>query len=188
VTPLSRLVLSEMTVVVDPPTPSEGQMGKAKPSTVSKRKSATSSKRVGGQKIVARAQRNKHPAVRSPKGSPLHSVAADSTETRLVHPHSTREASVVGNRASALDDVSPMIRDNHPKKGFEFSLATPSVRAYQIKLLELTEANMQFAFEFGQRLAVIKSPFEFVAVIAEFTNRRVAMFRKYSKEMAVYPF
>jgi hypothetical protein len=76
----------------------------------------------------------------------------------------------------------------NPEKGFDLFLATPNLQAYQTKLLELTEANMQFAFEFGQRLAGIKSPFEFVAVIAEFTNRRVSMFRKYSKEMAVYPF
>jgi hypothetical protein len=160
-------------------------MGKTKPAAVSKRKSATSSKRLRGPKIVARAQRNKQPAVRSPKGSPLRSVAVDSTETALAHPHSRREASIVENRSSAINDVS---RTMNPEKGFDLFLATPNLQAYQTKLLELTEANMQFAFEFGQRLAGIKSPFEFVAVIAEFTNRRVSMFRKYSKEMAVYPF
>jgi hypothetical protein len=163
-------------------------MGKAKPATVSKRKSATSSKHVPGPKKVARAQRNKQPVVRSPKDNPLRSFAADSTETPLVHPLSKREASIVENRASTLNDVSRIMRNDNPKKGFDFSLATPNVQAYQTKLLELAEANMQFAFEFGQRLAIIKSPFEFVAVIAEFTNRRVAMFREYSKEMAVYPF
>jgi hypothetical protein len=73
--------------------------------------------------------------------------------------------------------------DNDSKQGFDFSSATGNVGAYQAKLLEMAQANMQFAFEFAQRLAQIRSPVEFLSVIAEFTNKRVAMFRKYSKEM-----
>jgi hypothetical protein len=41
-----------------------------------------------------------------------------------------------------------------------------------------------FSFEFAGRLATIGSPFEILSVIAEFTNKRIDMFRKYSKEMA----
>ena len=48
----------------------------------------------------------------------------------------------------------------------------------------MAQAHMTFAFEFSQRLATIRSPVEFFTVIAEFTSKRVAMFRKYSKEMA----
>jgi hypothetical protein len=59
-----------------------------------------------------------------------------------------------------------------------------NVRAYQAKLLEMAQANMQFAFEFAQRLATIRSPVEFISVNAEFTSKRIAMFRKHSKEMA----
>jgi hypothetical protein len=70
------------------------------------------------------------------------------------------------------------------KKGFDFSSAAASVRAYQAKLLEMAQANMQMAFEFTQRLAAIRSPVEFLGVIAEFSNKRIAMFQKYSKEMA----
>jgi hypothetical protein len=43
---------------------------------------------------------------------------------------------------------------------------------------------MTFAFGFSQRLATIRSPVEFFTVIAEFTSKRIAMFGKYSKEMA----
>jgi hypothetical protein len=43
---------------------------------------------------------------------------------------------------------------------------------------------MQFAFEFAQGLATIRSPVEFPSVIAEFTSKRIAMFRKHSTEMA----
>jgi len=62
--------------------------------------------------------------------------------------------------------------------------ATANVRAYQAKLLEIAQANLQFAFEFARRLAAIRSPFEFLSVTAEFTSRRIAMFQKYSKELA----
>jgi hypothetical protein len=52
------------------------------------------------------------------------------------------------------------------------------------KLLELTQANMQFAFEFAAKLAAIKSPIEILGVIVEFTSNRIAMLQKFSIEMA----
>ena len=73
--------------------------------------------------------------------------------------------------------------DNDLKKGFEFSSATAEVRAYQAKLLEMAQANMQFPFEFAQRLGTIRSPVEIPSVIAEFTSKRIALFQKHSKEM-----
>jgi hypothetical protein len=96
---------------------------------------------------------------------------------------------VAALKAAALHDGgSQMMRDNNPKKGFDFSLATASVQAYQAKLLEMAQANIEFAFEFSQRLGAIRSPFEVFDVIAEFTRRWIDMFGKYSKEMAGYPF
>ena len=56
--------------------------------------------------------------------------------------------------------------------------------AYQVMLVETAQANMTFAFEFSRRLATIRSPLEFLNVIAEFASDRIAMFGKYSKEMA----
>ena len=50
----------------------------------------------------------------------------------------------------------------------------------------MAQANMTFAFEFSQRLATIRSPLEFLNVIAEFTSKRITMFGKYSKEMAEF--
>ena len=44
--------------------------------------------------------------------------------------------------------------------------------------------NMQFAFDFAQKPATIRSPVEFLSVIAEFTSKRIAMFQKFSIEMA----
>ena len=70
------------------------------------------------------------------------------------------------------------------KHGFDFSSSTENVRAYQAKLLELTQANMRFAFEFAAKLAAIRSPIEIFSVIVEFTSKRIAMFQKFSIEMA----
>jgi hypothetical protein len=60
------------------------------------------------------------------------------------------------------------------------------VRGYQAMLLEMAQANMQFSFEFTQRLATIRSPIEFLNAIVEITNRRIATFEKHSKEMAAF--
>jgi hypothetical protein len=48
----------------------------------------------------------------------------------------------------------------------------------------MAQANIQFSFEFAQRLAKIRSPIEFLNVITESTNKRIAMYEKHSKEMA----
>jgi len=72
------------------------------------------------------------------------------------------------------------------RKGFDFSQLIASAQAYQAKLLEVTQANMQFVFDFSQRLATIRSPFEFLAVITEFTGRRIIMIGKHSKELSSF--
>jgi Phasin protein len=154
---------------------------------MSKRKPATASKHARSPKIAAKAQRATQAIVRSPKDSRLRSVAAGSTESPPKrHNDAQQEAPpLVENPATALQDACKQtMTDNDSKKGFDFSSATANVRAYQAKLLEMAQANMQFAFEFGQRLATIRSPVETFSVIAEFTSKRMAMFRKYSKEMA----
>jgi hypothetical protein len=173
-------------------------------------------KRARSPKIAARAQRNKQAIVKSAKDSLLRSVAASPIETPLkLHDDSKQKAPIVEeqkapivqnqkdpiveNRVAALkavalkaaalsDGGSQMMRDNNPKKVFDFSLATVSMQAYQATLLEVAQANTKFAFEFSQRLATIRSPFDFFAVIAEFTSMRIDMFGKHAKEMAAYPF
>ena len=167
---------------------------------MSKRKPATVSKHTHSPKIAARAQRAAQAIVRSPKDSRQHSVETGSTESPAKHhSDSNQEAPLAENPVTALQQEAPLIEnpvtalqdackatvaDNASKKGFDFSSVTANVRAYQAKLLEMAQANMQFAFEFAQRLAAIRSPFEFLSVNAEFTSKRMAMFLKYSKEMA----
>src|ERR1700730_18801296 len=151
---------------------------------MSKRKPATASKHAHSTKIAA--QRANQAVIRSPKESRLRSVAAGSTESpRKRHNDSKQETPLVENPATALkDDRKQTMRDSNSKTGFEFSSATANVRAYQEKLVEMAQANMQFAFEFAQRLTTIRSPVEILSVIAEFTSKRIAMFGKYSQEMA----
>jgi hypothetical protein len=69
-------------------------------------------------------------------------------------------------------------------RGFDFASATGNMLDYQAKLLEMTQANMRFALDFSQKLATIRSPFQFVDVIAEFTKRRADMLGKQSTDMA----
>ena len=150
---------------------------------MSKRKPATASKHARSSKMVAKAHRANQAVVGSPKTERLLFVAAGSNESPPDrHNDSKQEAPLVEDRAIVIqDDIKRTINS---KKGFDFSSATANVQAYQAKLLEMGQANIQLAFEFTQRLATIRSPLGIFGVIAEFTGKRIAMFGKYSKEMA----
>ena len=152
---------------------------------MSRRKPATVSKHARSPKIAAKAQRAAQSVVRSPKDSRLRSAGAGTTESHPKRPDDSQEALLVENPVTALQDgYKQTMTDSDSKKWTNFSLATPNVGAYQAKMLEMAQANMQFAYEFVQRLATIRSPVEFPSVIAEFTSKRIAMFRQFSKEMA----
>jgi len=150
------------------------------------RKPAKASKHARSPKTAAKAQRAAQAVVRSPRNSRLRPVAAGSAEsTRERHNDANQEAGLVENPAIALqEDYKQPMTDSDPEKSLFFSSATANVQAYQAKLLEITQANMQFSFEFARRLAAIRSPVEYLSVIAGFTSKRIDMFRKYSKEMA----
>jgi Phasin protein len=158
---------------------------------MSKRKPATKSKHSRGPKIAAKARRAAQAVIRSPKDIRLHAVGAASTESPPER-HNEQEAIVDDSTTTALQQEARLEpatpsqdqRDDDSPRGFNFSSASANVRAFQGKLLEVVHANMQFAFEFAQRLAAIRSPAEFLSVTAEFTGKRSAMFRKHSKEMA----
>jgi hypothetical protein len=127
-------------------------------------KRGRTSKRARSPKIASRAQRNKQTVVRSREVS------------RKFLEESKQGVAAVENQMRALqDDVSQ-------KKGISLSF---NMQAYQAKLLEIAQANIQFTLEFGQRLAMIRSPIELLVVIAEFANRRIDMIAKHS--MAINP-
>ena len=153
---------------------------------MSKRKRTTASKHARSPKIAAKAQRATQAIVRSPKVR-LRPVAEGSAESSPDRHNERKPVAplVIENPVTALqEDFKQTMTDKSLSKGFDLSSATANLRAYQAKLLETAQANMTFAFEFSQRLATIRSPIEFLNVIAEFTSKRIAMFGKYSKEMA----
>ena len=151
---------------------------------MSKRKPATASKHSHSPKIAAKAQRAAQAVVRSPKDSRLPSAGAGTTDSPPKRPDNSQQEALLVEDPVTQDDYKQAMTDSDLNKWTIFSLATANVPAYQAKLVEMAQANVQFAFEFAQRLATIRSPAEFPSVIAEFTSKRIAMFRKYSKEMA----
>jgi hypothetical protein len=172
---------------------------------MSKRKS---SKQSHNPKMAAKAQRAAQAIVKSPSGRSLRSLGPGSIEPsptdkeaeQFLHDQVTaleaespddpqQEAPVGETLGTALrDDCKQTMTSNGSKTALDFSSPAADVRAYQQKLLEIAQANMQFTFEFAQRLLMITSPLECVSVVLEFTNKRVAMFQKYSKEMAEFSF
>ena len=148
-----------------------------------KRKATTASKPARSLKITAKAQRAKSAIIRGPKPSRVHLVAADSIKSSSNdHNDSKQEAAaLIEIAATALQD--PLQQKPEFKKGFDFSSATATARAYQANLLEMAQANMQLGIEFAQRLAAVRSPVQLLHVIEELTTKRMAMFRKYSSEM-----
>jgi hypothetical protein len=149
---------------------------------MTKRKTESPSQHVRRPKTAAKAQRANQAVVRSPKEGHLRLVAGGSTESA---PKREQEASLGDNPMTAVqDDNKQTMKDIVSGKGFDFPSATANVRAYQAKLAEVAQANVQFAVEYAQRLATIRSPVEILNVIVEFTSKRMAMFQKHLIEMA----
>ena len=150
---------------------------------MSKRK--TASKRARSPKIAAKAQRAAQAVVRSPKVA-RRSVSEGSAETNLTrHKESTPMVPLaVEHPVAARGENCEQARmDNVLRKGFDLPPAAANLRAYQAKLSEMAQANMKLAFEFSQRLAMIRSPVELLNVIAEFTTKRIALLGKYAIEL-----
>jgi predicted nucleotide-binding protein len=149
-----------------------------------KRKPATTSKR-SPSTVKTAAQRANQAVIKSSKNTPLRSVSVGSIELPTECDNdSTQEALPAEPATTSQDDCKETMTHNDSKEVFVFSSATANVRAYQAKFLEMAQANMQLAFEFTQRLAAIRSPVELLSVIGEFASKRIAMFQKYSIEMA----
>jgi hypothetical protein len=155
-----------------------------------KRKPATASKPARNPKLAVKAQRSTQAIVRSPKVR-LRSVATGSADSSSERPKPlaiTGAPLVIENAVPApQDDLAQKMADNLNKE-LDSSSAVANVRVYQIKLLEMAQVNMTFALELSQRLATIRSPFEFFTVITEFTSSRIAMFGKYTEELAELTF
>ena len=174
----------------------EPQMSKRKVATKrdpGNHKPATTPKR---PKVAARTQRKKEALIRSPTGSTFRDAAAGSTDAPMDVDEPKAETPIIDNRARAAaleailrasmmqNEIGPKLSNNIPGKRLDFFLPAANVQAYQAKFLEVTQANFQFSLEFFLRLARVRSPLEFWAVIAEFSARRILAIGKDAKDLA----
>ena len=150
---------------------------------MSKRKPTKASKRARSPAIATRAHENKQAIVRS-EDNLLRSVAAGPVESPLEFLDDPRRDAPNAENQGAPGAANPVQDVPGQIRGSDFASATGNMVGYQVKLLEITQANMRFAFEFSQKLVTIRSPFQFVDVIAEFTKRRADMLVKQSTELA----
>jgi len=153
---------------------------------MSKRKPARTSKRARSPKIAAQAQRNKQDIVRSAKDTPLRSVAKGPIEPPAELQYEPPQT-VIEPKLPIKDRTTLNLQDgiNGPSKKPDYSIAATNMLAYQtnmlayqMTLLEMTHANMRLAFEFSQRLATIRTPYELLDVIFEFTYKRFYLVSK----------
>jgi hypothetical protein len=153
---------------------------------MSKRNPATKSKHRRGPKIAAKAQRAALAVVRSPKENRVQAALPEPIPERPNEQEAPVGDPTALQQEARLEPATASQNDpnNASIKGFDFSSATANVRTLQEKWLEVAQANMQFALEFAQRFAMIRSPVEFLGVTAEFTSKRNALFLKHSKEIA----
>jgi hypothetical protein len=149
---------------------------------MSKRKPTKASKRARSPAIATRAHENKQAIVRS-EDNLLRSVAAGPVESPLEFLDDPRRDAPNAENQGAPGAANPVQDVPGQIRGSDFASATGNMVGYQVKLLEITQANMRFAFEFSQKLVTIRSPFQFVDVIAEFTKRRADMLVKQSAEL-----
>ena len=145
---------------------------------MSKRKPAKTSKRARSPKIVAQAQRNKQDIVRSAKDTPLRSVATGPIEPPAELQHEPPQTVIEPKPPINRTTLNLQDGINGPSKKPDYSIAATNMLAYQMKLLEMTHANMRLAFEFSQRLATIRTPYELLDVIFEFTYKRFYLVSK----------
>ncbi|WP_439400231.1 Phasin protein (plasmid) [Bradyrhizobium sp. PMVTL-01] len=161
---------------------------------MSKRKPIKASKRARTPAIATRAHGNKQAVVRSAKDNLLRSVAAGLIESPLeLHSDPKQEAPNVDKQVAPIPKpvqeaaiaAKPVMQDGPGQMlGFDFASVTRNMVAYQLKLVEMTQANMRFAFELSQKLLTIRSPFQFVDFIGESIKRRADMVGKQSTELA----
>jgi hypothetical protein len=74
---------------------------------------------------------------------------------------------------------------NDDKQGNAFDLSKMSTlgTAYQRKILEITQANAQAAFEFGRDLMSCRAPEDFMRLTQDYTKKQVEAFQQQAKEL-----
>jgi hypothetical protein len=174
---------------------------------MSKRKPAKASKRARSPAAATRAHERKHDIVKSAKDNLLRSVSAVpiesppewhddpqeeapnvekqvdlNVEKQATPKVENQEAPKVDNQEAPIA-ANPAEHSSGQMRGFGAS-ATGKMVGYQMMLLGMTQANMRFAFDFGQKLLTVRSPFQLADLIVESTKRQADMVVKQSTELA----
>jgi hypothetical protein len=158
---------------------------------MSKRKPGKASKPARSPTIAARAHGKQQAVARSAKDNLSRSVAAGPIDSPLEIRDDPKQEATNVQKQETLDierreapiSASPMQNGLGQMRGLASVSATGTMVAYQMKLIELTQAHLQFAFDFSQKITTIRSPFQLADVIVEFTKRRAVMLDKQSAEM-----
>jgi hypothetical protein len=159
---------------------------------MSKRPPAAASKHGRNAKITGKAPRPKAAVLRSSKLSARRVGETGASELRPNAPNTSEEAALrpeipaaeaqiaprKENPAAALQDRANHRMTHATSGGLQFSAATANMQSYQARLLDISLAHIQFAFELAHRLATIKSPLDAFQVTAEFTGKRIALFQE----------
>jgi hypothetical protein len=66
---------------------------------------------------------------------------------------------------------------------FDLSKMSSLGSAYQRKILEITQANAQAAFEFGKDLMGCRAPEDFMKLTQDYTKKQVEAFQQQAKEL-----
>jgi phasin len=64
-----------------------------------------------------------------------------------------------------------------------FSLASDSVREFNLKVIEIAQENMQAFFEFAQKAATAREPSALMELFAEHSRKQMEMFSKQTQEL-----
>ena len=149
---------------------------------MSKRK--TASRHARSPKIAAKAQRASQAIVKSPKVA--RRSVSEAGELARKHHSDAKPAVPLAleiSGAAMEENVTRTMTDKSMSKQFDLSSVPANMRAYQVKLIEITQTNMAFSFEFSHKLISARSPVELFSVIAEFSGKRIALLGKHSKDM-----
>ena len=107
---------------------------------MSKRKPVKASKRARSPAIATRAHGKKQAVVKSARCNLLRSVAAGPIESPLGrHDDPRQESPNVEKQEAPI--AANLVQDSPSPRGFDFASATGNLMAYQVKLLEMTQAT-----------------------------------------------
>ena len=76
-----------------------------------------------------------------------------------------------------------MAGNDNQGNAFDLSRMSALGSAYQRKILEITQANAQAAFDFGRDLMTCRVPEDFMRLTQDYTRKQVETFQQQAKDL-----